>query len=487
MKTARVVIGLLVAVAIMLLFAGGAFAQRSPVTNEQYRQYCRDIDAYDKAERNDKDDPDWGLFDWRTRARNKACSEKFGYVRYEPKTLYEWLDNTRQIFKEAEASLTTKEQKDFLAVCQKMREAAIILSACDKFCKRAPEVSRAAYIGPFFSKEGRRDDQFMVQIFFVRAYDEYARAGEEYLKIVSKTSKKARAEVMMALFSARGKTYSVDFYKEVLDVVSKQPQADFPVSQNFLAYIYEYARNIPAQLNAQSSNAKQWKLIFEDLSSPGGKEWNAPRFSGFPMPDIHLHMDCGSQFNGLTSKMPSKAEFQFIWLQADQRWKDLLHPSEELLKDLPRFTYWQRDTDPDEPPLVLKVQVPPYLSREGDVGCISMHNHLPNSLFMGLTRTSESPEQFYVGHFAEQRSLWQRLPDESAYLKAKSGQEEWLKAHPTSDLLAYKLRLCANFEKLAPEYTDHSSFLPRFSLESLESLQQPVTVASHSSGNTVNP
>jgi hypothetical protein len=372
---------------------------------------------YDEQWKNDKDDRDWGQGDFRTRELNKVWT-KLGYVRYEPKTLYEWLNDTRRVFKQAEADLTTKEQKDFLNVCQKSREAGIILetfqgspsSAID-----APEISRIAYAGPFFSKEGRRDTQFMVQILYCKAFDNYVAAGEEYLKVLAKTSEKAQAEAEIALYRARGKQYEIDHLQGVINATGKLPVS--PPSRGIIAYIYLYQRN-PDICTVQGrvrGDVIPWKKFIKDMTDPKGKEWNK-RTGG----RLKLLMDIGPDLGFDLSKMISRKEFSFIYSQSEQAWKDLLSPSEDFLKNSANYeswsklvaspsnkigeapseellakykalqngpqisTYWEREPETDGPPLVLWICGVPNQCYWAHVGTVFLSYHLPNSFLKGL-------------------------------------------------------------------------------------------------------
>jgi len=174
----------------------------------------------------------------------------------------------------------------------------------------------AAYTGPFFSQDGR-DDKFMVQIFCVKAYDNWTNAYKEYSKTYSKSSEKARLEVLCAIFDARDKAYEVDFCQLWFKATGLAPKYN-DISSAFVGYFY-------LRLGLDSSDngdcltidkeMQKWKSIFKNLSDLKAKEWKLAPLSSRPK----LVMDRG----GLEMMIP-KEEFLFLWPQADQAFRKML-------------------------------------------------------------------------------------------------------------------------------------------------------------------
>src|SRR3989344_6093611 len=69
-----------------------------------------------------------------------------------PRNYWTEIQETRRGFGMASEALTTKEQQDFLAVCQKARETGVVQ---DAFCNCDKVALRICWPGPFYSKEGR--------------------------------------------------------------------------------------------------------------------------------------------------------------------------------------------------------------------------------------------------------------------------------------------------------------------------------------------
>lgn len=515
-------------------FVQGLFGQ--PLTSRQ-AQILRDDGSsgaqmrYKAQMDADKDDIWWGKGDWRYRELNRAHAKNFGHVRHEPKDMYEWLDDTRQTFAKARRTLVSVGSQKYLDACQKRREAGIILEACYAFHDPAmPEVCRAAYTGPFFGLRGRRDDQTMVQIFFVKAYDLKQEADKEYYKVFRATKHNDVVDAMVALMKARGKDYAVRRW-EIMR--GKGVFFHEPLSDEFI-----YGGVAPGN-KFESPGPKEapvWKAIFANLS------WQESEHPGRPVPAAvrsapPLLLEQGMGLGSRHNPMITRDEFMFIWRQADHCWKEFLNPPKELREDLPRYTYWALEAGPGEPELVLRVAVPRgpgYHPPWGSAGQVFALYHLPHSLLKGfcsewkqelvsyqaslsregvgqdqiddwngianmkvwengkLIRPSSvaedawrmalnrKEEELCGVYFPKQRLRLTRLSDEQEYERRKSVQDEWQATH-SSPSFQYKLNLCAAFEVRAPRFSDGStlsgSSSRSFSLPSLETFRPSPAIA----------
>jgi len=459
------------------IFSGSVFAQNTYADN--YRKLMNsaaDRMEYIKNHDNDKNDRCWGRFDWRYREINAGHVKKFGFKRYEPKTLYEWLDDTRQTFKKADALLTAKDEKDYLEACRKMREAGIITEA---FCYFSPpEVVQFADSGPFISIDGRRDHQFLYQLLAIKSYVNYFKTGDEFQKVRSRTSEKAQANALIALFTVRGVTYEVDRYKLWLKATNRLPDWQTAPSE----YTYACKGGTP------DAETLAWQKLFACLLDSNLPTWTttSEAFSN-KWKNLKLVLRCGDPFGSPFNQMITGQDFAFIERQTDQAWKDLLEGREEITKNLPRFTYWKRDADSGEPALILKVRADKRQCFEGNIGGIIIHYHLPSSFLRGLcpewkaemaglesckpnSDTEKIEIEIYNRYFARERLKWYKITAEE-YAKLKDIQEQWEKAHNT-EAFRYKQNLCANFQRLSQKFDDCSttsgSYSHKYSLEALE-------------------
>ena len=394
-----------------------------------------------------------------------------------PKTYWQEILETRRVFGNASEGLTGKEQQNLLKLCQASREAGLINYACGSF--RDEMVLRACWPGPFYSKEGRRDGQVECQMIATRAYFAHLDAANAYYKVHYKMDKKVRAEVIVAVLRALGKDYDVSNYGKAINSGTAASQSGLG---DFLKYILVFEERM--QVGPDARDAHYWKSIFTRLAKPGEV---VNRAMGFERMGNGALLICGA--DGETSL--KKDEFLFLRRQEEQIWQEILNPSKELQQGLQRYTYWKRDADPGEPPLVLKALQ--WVRQGGMLMCSwgtctspSVRYNLSISLQKGLcpewrkevddfekslptdgvsprviaewhgrdsycksspaeekwwNQMEEAENNFYRQHFAKERLKWHRITA-SEYDEAKEGQERWLGSTNSSVFLA-KQKLCS--------------------------------------------
>lgn len=443
MRTTRTIICIFVAV-FVAIFATSIFAQSSAQLYKQLQPYKADFDRIHERMMSDHDDSWFG--DWRFRAEDKVNHERKGWPLHPTKDLYEWLQDTREVFKEAEGQVSAKGAKELLTACQKVREAGIVFYACYYYYPR--EVCLWAHSGPFFGRDGS-DDKFMVQIFCVKACNSWEEAYKEYSKVYSRSSEQAKFEVLSAVFKVRGKTNELEYCQKYFAATKRSPQYnDFP--RGLVAGYFYFFDVCSSRHDSKgdgltvAEDIRRWNSIFKNLSDPVIKECKREYFSAAP----RLTMNgC----DGLREMLP-KGEFVFLWQQAEEAFTKMLKgPSE----DLPRYEYWKRDQDSAEPTLVLKVLASFNPYRDGRVSGYDRASS-PVALFEEICpewkhalispdAVSISPDDLYLRYFAEERLKWHRISAEE-YVKLKAYQEEWIATNPGSAFIQ-KQRACADFEK----------------------------------------
>ena len=407
----------------------------------------------------------------------KASPEK-------PKTYWQEILETRRVIGMASEGLAGKEQQNLLRLCQASREAGLINYACGSF--RDEMVLRACWPGPFYSKEGRRDGQVMCQMIATRAYFAHLDAATALNKVWRRTKKNVQDQVVNAVCDSLPVGGYTVFGWQVERYHKNRP--DISRLGIFLDYVMSFSEN--TQPGNDGGNARAWKMVFSRLSKPSEFCGYGPRLG---MATQGGGLPIGQDGNGMSKDWTMSGEtltsnaFKFFQRQEDQIWQEILNPSKELQKGLPRHTYWKR-ADPGEPALVFSILTSKDGCGWGSNGPINMRYWLPNSLLKGLcpkwrseldsfeksiprngvsqalvdtwhcrgsynrettaeiawwNQMEKAEEDSYRRYFAFERLKWYRISAvEYAELEAK--QEGWLNSHKSPEFLA-KLKICTAF------------------------------------------
>ena len=402
-----------------------------------------------------------------------------------PKTYWQEILETRRVFGNASEGLTGKEQQNLLKLCQASREAGLINYACGSF--HDTMILRVCWPGPFYSKEGGRDGQIMCQMIDTRAYFAHLDAVKAFQAAWRRTKKNVQDRIVNAVCdSLPDGSYKVFGWQVERYHRNK---TDLPRLEIFLDYIMNFREG--SQPGNDGGNARAWKAVFARLAKPGEFWSYGPRLG---MATQGGGLPIGQDGNGVSKDWTMSGEtmtanaFKFLQSQEDQIWQDILSPSKELQKGLPRHMYWKRDADTGEPALVFNMLTSKDGCGWGSNGPVVMNYWIPNSLLKGLCpewrseldsfekslsrndvsqslvdtwhcRDSYNPEtpaesawyrqmqkaeeDLYRKYFAIERLRWHRITAiEYGELKAK--QESWLNSHKSPEFLV-KLRICATF------------------------------------------